>query len=130
MLAEYRHHIYPATVRRAPVVGRSRPNNGGEYCRVAGRPTVTSGRTSIRRRQCREAAEGGPIEALAALGEEPEKSVVQQAGGTARSRDHRYEVGLEWINGRNYRNSERIPQEVEDSLRRLGTDYFGLYQLH
>jgi aryl-alcohol dehydrogenase-like predicted oxidoreductase len=41
-------------------------------------------------------------------------------------------VGLEWINGKLYRNSspERIRQEVEDSLRRLGTDYIDLYQVH
>jgi hypothetical protein len=33
-------------------------------------------------------------------------------------------VGVEWINGKVYRNSspERIRQELEDSLRRLGTD--------
>jgi aryl-alcohol dehydrogenase-like predicted oxidoreductase len=41
-------------------------------------------------------------------------------------------VGLEWHNGKVYRNSspERIRQEVEDSLRRLGTDYIDLYQVH
>ena len=41
-------------------------------------------------------------------------------------------VGIEWINGRIYRNSTpaRIRSEVEASLRRLRTDYIDLYQVH
>jgi aryl-alcohol dehydrogenase-like predicted oxidoreductase len=41
-------------------------------------------------------------------------------------------VGLEWINGKVYRNStrERIRHEIEDSLRRLRTDHVDLYQVH
>jgi aryl-alcohol dehydrogenase-like predicted oxidoreductase len=41
-------------------------------------------------------------------------------------------VGVEWSKGRVYRSSspERIRQELEDSLRRLGTDYIDLYQVH
>ena len=41
-------------------------------------------------------------------------------------------VGIEWINGKIYRNSspERIRHEVENSLRRLRTDYIDLYQVH
>ena len=41
-------------------------------------------------------------------------------------------VGVEWINGKIYRNSspERIRHEVENSLRRLRTDYIDLYQVH
>jgi len=41
-------------------------------------------------------------------------------------------VGLEWKDGKVFRNAsrERIMQEVEDSLRRLRTDYIDIYQVH
>ena len=41
-------------------------------------------------------------------------------------------VGLEWKDGRVFRNASRarILQEVEDSLRRLRTDYIDIYQVH
>jgi len=41
-------------------------------------------------------------------------------------------VGLEWVDGKVYRNStpERIREELEDSLRRLRTDRVDLYQVH
>src|SRR5271170_6323332 len=41
-------------------------------------------------------------------------------------------VGLEWRNGQVYRNAtrSRIMQEIDDSLRRLRTDYIDIYQVH
>jgi len=41
-------------------------------------------------------------------------------------------VGLDWTNGNIERNStrQRILQEIEDSLRRLQTDYVDIYQVH
>jgi len=41
-------------------------------------------------------------------------------------------VGLEWHDGKVYRNASqpRIIQEVDDSLRRLRTDYIDIYQVH
>lgn len=41
-------------------------------------------------------------------------------------------VGLEWEDGKVYRNSskERIMKEIEDSLTRLHTDYIDIYQVH
>jgi aryl-alcohol dehydrogenase-like predicted oxidoreductase len=41
-------------------------------------------------------------------------------------------TGLEWRDGKVYRNAtrERIMQEVDDSLRRLRTDYIDIYQVH
>jgi aryl-alcohol dehydrogenase-like predicted oxidoreductase len=41
-------------------------------------------------------------------------------------------VGLEWRDGKVYRNAtrERIMQEIDDSLRRLRTDYIDVYQVH
>jgi aryl-alcohol dehydrogenase-like predicted oxidoreductase len=41
-------------------------------------------------------------------------------------------VGLEWRDGKVFRNSspERLRTELEDSLRRLGTDVIDIYQVH
>src|SRR5580698_8379721 len=41
-------------------------------------------------------------------------------------------VGLEWRDGKVYRNATgaRIMQEIDDSLRRLRTDYIDIYQVH
>ena len=41
-------------------------------------------------------------------------------------------VGLEWQNGSVFRNASRarLLREVEDSLRRLRTDYIDIYQVH
>jgi len=41
-------------------------------------------------------------------------------------------VGLEWHDGKVYRNAtpQRILHEIDDSLRRLRTDYIDIYQVH
>jgi len=41
-------------------------------------------------------------------------------------------AGLEWHDGRVFRNASRarLMQEVDDSLRRLRTDYIDIYQVH
>ena len=41
-------------------------------------------------------------------------------------------VGLEWRDGKVYRNATpaRITREIDDSLRRLRTDYIDIYQVH
>jgi aryl-alcohol dehydrogenase-like predicted oxidoreductase len=41
-------------------------------------------------------------------------------------------VGLDWRDGKVYRNAtrDRIMQEIEQSLRRLRTDYIDIYQVH
>ena len=41
-------------------------------------------------------------------------------------------TGLEWRDGKVYRNATRarIMQEIDDSLRRLRTDYIDIYQVH
>ena len=41
-------------------------------------------------------------------------------------------TGLEWRDGNLYRNATRarIMQEIDDSLRRLRTDYIDIYQVH
>ena len=41
-------------------------------------------------------------------------------------------TGLEWHDGKVFRNAtrKRIMQEIEDSLRRLRTDYIDIYQVH
>jgi aryl-alcohol dehydrogenase-like predicted oxidoreductase len=41
-------------------------------------------------------------------------------------------VGLEWRDGKVYRNAtrDRIMREIDESLRRLRTDYIDIYQVH
>jgi aryl-alcohol dehydrogenase-like predicted oxidoreductase len=55
------------------------------------------------------------------------------AGGRLRSRVRiATKVGLEWKDGKVFRNAsrERIKREIGDSLRRLQTDYIDIYQVH
>jgi aryl-alcohol dehydrogenase-like predicted oxidoreductase len=63
------------------------------------------------------------------------EEIVGQALGVAGLRARAViatKVGLEWRNGKVYRNATRarIMQEVDDSLRRLRTDYIDIYQVH
>src|SRR5260370_32222845 len=53
-------------------------------------------------------------------------------GGRRESAILATKVGLDWTNGKVERNSsrQRILQELEDSLRRLHTDYIDIYQVH
>jgi aryl-alcohol dehydrogenase-like predicted oxidoreductase len=55
-----------------------------------------------------------------------------EAGGRRARTIIATKVGVEWVDGKIYRNASaaRIRQEVEDSLRRLRTDYIDLYQVH
>ncbi len=63
---------------------------------------------------------------------------AEEIVGTALENIHREniviatKVGLEWKDGIPYRNStrERIMQEIDDSLKRLKTDYIDIYQVH
>lgn len=62
-----------------------------------------------------------------------EEIVGMALAGGLRERTHiATKVGLEWRDGKVWRNSSpaRIRKEVEDSLRRLRTDYIDLYQVH
>ncbi len=63
------------------------------------------------------------------------EEIVGQALGVAGLRAHAViatKVGLEWRDGKVYRNATkaRIMQEIDDSLRRLRTDYIDIYQVH
>ncbi|MGO9593580.1 MAG: aldo/keto reductase [Steroidobacteraceae bacterium] len=63
------------------------------------------------------------------------EEIVGQALGVAGLRAHAViatKVGLEWGDGKIYRNATRarIMQEIDDSLRRLRTDYIDVYQVH
>jgi len=63
------------------------------------------------------------------------EEVVGRAVERYGARDRVYiatKVGIEWHDGNVERNSspERIRREIEDSLRRLRTDYIDLYQVH
>jgi len=63
------------------------------------------------------------------------EEIVGRAVAESRLRSHviiATKVGLQWEGGRVSRNASRarIMREVEDSLRRLQTDYIDLYQVH
>jgi aryl-alcohol dehydrogenase-like predicted oxidoreductase len=63
------------------------------------------------------------------------EEIVGKAIAEGRLRSHvliATKAGLEWDNGRVFRNASRarILREVEDSLRRLRTDYIDIYQIH
>src|SRR6267378_6752807 len=63
------------------------------------------------------------------------EEIVGQALGTAGLRAQAViasKVGLEWRDGKVYRNAtrDRIMREIDESLRRLRTDYIDLYQVH
>jgi aryl-alcohol dehydrogenase-like predicted oxidoreductase len=63
------------------------------------------------------------------------EEIVGKALGLAGLRAHAViatKVGLEWRDGKIYRNATRarIMQEIDDSLRRLRTDYIDIYQVH
>ncbi len=75
------------------------------------------------------------IDTAPAYGSGRAEEIVGKALAEGKRRDHAIiatKVGLEWRDGRVYRNSSpaRIRQEIEDSLRRLRTDYIDLYQVH
>jgi aryl-alcohol dehydrogenase-like predicted oxidoreductase len=63
------------------------------------------------------------------------EEIVGKAIGEARLRSKvliATKAGLEWHDGKVFRNASRarIMQEVDDSLRRLRTDYIDVYQVH
>jgi aryl-alcohol dehydrogenase-like predicted oxidoreductase len=63
------------------------------------------------------------------------EEVVGKALADAGLRSHAVistKVGLEWNDGKVFRNASkaRILKEIEDSLRRLRTDYIDIYQVH
>src|ERR1700721_2320926 len=63
------------------------------------------------------------------------EEIVGRAIAESRLRSHviiASKVGLQWEGGRVSRNASRarIMREIEDSLRRLRTDYIDIYQVH
>ena len=63
------------------------------------------------------------------------EEIVGKAVGVAGLRSHAIlatKVGLEWRDGEVHRNAtrDRIMREIDDSLRRLRTDYIDIYQIH
>src|SRR5271156_878007 len=75
------------------------------------------------------------IDTAPAYGFGRSEEIVGKAIAEARLRDKvviASKVGLEWQGGKVFRNASRarIMQEIEDSLRRLRTDYIDIYQVH
>jgi aryl-alcohol dehydrogenase-like predicted oxidoreductase len=75
------------------------------------------------------------IDTAPAYGFGVSEEIVGQALQVAGLRAHAViatKVGLEWRDGKVYRNATqaRIMQEIDDSLRRLRTDYIDIYQVH
>jgi aryl-alcohol dehydrogenase-like predicted oxidoreductase len=63
------------------------------------------------------------------------EEIVGQALGAPGLRSHAViatKVGLEWHDGKVYRNAtrDRIMREIDESLRRLRTDHIDIYQVH
>src|ERR1700719_2598017 len=75
------------------------------------------------------------IDTAPAYGFGRSEEIVGKAIAEGRLRDKvviATKVGLEWKDGRVFRNAScgRIMREVDDSLRRLRTDYIDIYQVH
>jgi aryl-alcohol dehydrogenase-like predicted oxidoreductase len=75
------------------------------------------------------------IDTAPAYGFGRSEEIVGKAIAEGRLRDKvviATKVGLEWQDGKVFRNASRgrITREVEDSLRRLRTDYIDIYQVH
>jgi aryl-alcohol dehydrogenase-like predicted oxidoreductase len=75
------------------------------------------------------------IDTAPAYGFGVSEEIVGRAVSDAGLRSHAIiatKVGLEWHDGKVYRNAtrERVMQEVDESLRRLHTDYIDIYQVH
>jgi aryl-alcohol dehydrogenase-like predicted oxidoreductase len=63
------------------------------------------------------------------------EEIIGRAVGVAGLRSHAIiatKVGLEWRDGKVYRNAtrERIMREIDESLRRLRTDHIDIYHVH
>ncbi|HEY3791538.1 MAG TPA: aldo/keto reductase [Bradyrhizobium sp.] len=75
------------------------------------------------------------IDTAPAYGSGRSEEIVGKAVAEGRLRNQvviATKVGLEWNDGQVFRNAshDRIMREVEDSLRRLRTDYIDIYQVH
>jgi len=75
------------------------------------------------------------IDTAPAYGFGRSEEIVGKATAEGRLRDKvviATKVGLEWKDGHVFRNAsrDRIMREVDDSLRRLRTDYIDIYQVH